>query len=148
MGGKFKQGNYEVQNPEKYMGNIKKVRYLSSWELVVFQFFDHNKNVIEWGAEIVVVKYYSPVDQRHRRYMVDLYVKYKNAKGQILKELIEVKPRKETMKPKATKGKKKSTFLKECYTWQVNIAKWTAATAYAKARGMTFRIIDETHIFK
>lgn len=144
----YKQGQYTVVNKDKYVGNLHKIRYMSGWELVMFQFFDSNPNILEWGSETIVVKYYSPADQRHRRYMVDLYVKYKNAKGEIKKEMLEVKPRKETMKPVSKRGKKKSVYIKECYTYAVNIAKWSAATAYAKARGMEFRLIDETHIFK
>jgi len=145
--GKFIQGDYTVVNKEKYIGNVHKVRYLSSWELVIMKFFDHNSNIIKWSSESVIVKYYSPIDQRQRRYMVDFFVQYKNAKGEIIKELLEVKPRKETIKPVSKRGKKKSTYLKEVYTWNVNIAKWAAAQKYAKERGMTFRIIDETHIF-
>lgn len=148
MAVKYKQGNYVVRNPEKYVGNINKVRYMSSWENVIMNFFDNNPNILKWSSESVIVKYYSPVDQRHRRYMVDFFVEYRNAKGEVIKELLEVKPRKETIPPVSKRGKKKSTYLKEVYTWNVNQAKWTAATKYAKDRGMTFRLIDETHIFK
>jgi len=148
VGNKFHQGNYEVQNPEKYVGNIKKVRYLSSWELVIFKFFDNNKNILKWGAETVVIKYYSNADQKHRRYMVDLFVEYKNTNGEIKKELIEVKPLAQTIPPISKRGKKKTTYLKEVYTYQVNIDKWQAASIFAKARGMTFRIVTEKDIFK
>lgn len=145
--GKFRQGEYTVINKEKYRGNLSTVRYLSSWELVCLKFFDSNPNILEWNSEDVVIQYYSQADQKKRRYMVDFYIKYRNAKGEIITEILEVKPKKETVKPVAKRGKKKSTYLRECYTYQVNIDKWTAATAWAKARGMTFRLITEDHIF-
>lgn len=146
--GKFAQGNYEVINKDKYIGNIKKVRYMSSWELVMMQFFDRNPNIKKWSSESIIVPYYSPVDQRNRRYMVDFFVEYIDKHGVTIKEMLEVKPRNQCIPPVSRRGKKKSTYLKEVYTWNVNQAKWKAASAYAKARGMTFRLVDETHIFK
>lgn len=146
--GKFQQGEYTVINKEKYTGNIHRVRYLSSWELVMLKFFDSNPNIIEWNSEDIVIPYYSNADQKKRRYMVDFYIKYKKKDGTVKKEILEVKPLAQTLQPISKKGKKKSTYLKECYTYQVNIDKWKAATAWAKARGMEFRLITERDIFK
>jgi len=146
--GKFAQGDYTVINKEKYMGNIHKVRYLSSWELVLLKFFDMNTSILEWNSEDVIVPYYSNADQKKRRYMVDFYIKYKTKDGVIKKELLEVKPYAQTLPPTKRGRKKQSTFLKEVYTYQVNIDKWKAATAFAKARGMEFRLITEHDIFK
>ena len=145
--GNYQQGTYEVVNKDKYVG-AQNPRYLSSWELTVFKTFDHNKNVIKWGAEVVVVPYFSVADDRNRRYMVDLYVEYITKSGEKRKELIEVKPFAQTQPPVKKGRKKKSTFLKELYTFQVNTDKWKAATKYAKQRGMVFRILTEKDIFK
>lgn len=143
----YMQGTYQVKNKEKYVGG-KAPRYLSSWELQVFKYFDSNPNVLQWGAECVIVPYWSEVDQRKRRYMVDLYVKYKNRNGDVLEEIIEVKPLMQTTPPKKGGRKKKETYLREVYTWNVNQAKWKAAAEYAKKRNMKFRIITEKDIFR
>jgi len=149
MGNKrYKQGIYEVINKDKYKGDSKKVRYLSSWEQHVFKFFDMNPNIIHWNSEDVVIPYFSRADNRNRRYMVDLYVKYKNKNGDIIRELVEIKPFAQTQPPVKKKGKKKSTYLNEYYTFCVNMDKWSAASEYARKRKMTFRVITERDIFK
>jgi len=144
---KYKQGTYKVKNKSKYVGQGDP-RYLSSWEYDCFEFFDMHPDVIQWGAENVIVPYYSTADGRNRRYMVDLFVKYKDEKGQVIKELVEIKPFCQTQPPKKTRRKKQSTYLKESYTFQVNIDKWKAASLYAKKRKMRFRIITEKNIFR
>jgi len=141
------KGEYDVINKDKYCG-IKNPRYLSSWELYVFKWFDENPNVIEWGAETVIVPYFSKADNKNRRYMVDLYVKYKDRQGKIVKELVEIKPYAQTQPPKVTKLKKQSTIINEAYTFQVNTDKWLAATKYAKERKMKFRLLTEKDIYK
>jgi len=143
----FLQGEYKVKNKDKYVGN-KDPRYLSSWELEAFKYLDGNPNIMRWGSELVIIKYFSPVDGRDRRYMVDLFVEYYNSSGKLVKEIIEIKPFKETKPPKNTSRKKRQTYLKELYTWEVNKAKWAAAAIFAKQRKLTFRIITEKSIFK
>ena len=142
----YKQGVYEVKNKDKYLGT-KNPRYLSSYELRVFQYLDTSPHVIKWGAEVVVIPYYSPVDEANRRYMVDIYVEYKKPNGKISKELIEIKPSQQTKKPRKGKRKKEKTYLKELYTYNVNIAKWMAAKKYAEERGWKFRLLTEENIF-
>lgn len=143
----FRQGIYQVKNKEKYLGE-KNPRYLSSYELTVFRFFDNNPNVIKWGAELVKIPYYDPVLEKNRRYLVDVYVKYRNRKGQELEELVEIKPLNQVSTPKKSKRKKDSTYLQECRTYTTNQAKWQAARDYAKKRKMNFRILTEKEIYK
>jgi hypothetical protein len=142
----YQQGIYEVQNRDKYVGSANP-RYLSSWELVVFQKFDRHPNIKRWGAETVIIPYYSHADQRNRRYMIDLFVEYEDKNGQTQRELIEIKPFCQTQRPVKSGRKKQTTFLKECYTYQVNTDKWAAAAKYAKKRKMGFRILTERDIF-
>ena len=144
---RYKQGIYKVKNKDKYVG-VKDPRYMSSWELDVFKYMDISTAVIKWGAEVVIIPYYSPADEKNRRYMVDLYIEYKTRTGQIRKELVEVKPFAQTQPPMKKGRKSKTTFLREVYTYNVNAAKWAAATDYAKKRGMVFRIITENDIYK
>ena len=143
----YKQGVYEVKNKDKYLGTSNP-RYLSSYELHVMQYLDRSPHVTGWGAEIIVVPYYSHIDESNRRYMVDLYVEYQKADGSKRTEIIEVKPSKDTVPPKRTRGKKEKTYLKEVYTFNVNVAKWMAAKKYADERGWNFRILTEKNIFR
>lgn len=144
----LKQGYYEVINTDKYRGDVKKVRYLSSWEYDICVYFDKNPNVLEWNSEDIVIPYYSPADKKKRRYMVDFWVKYKDRNGNIKQELVECKPYAQTQPPTKRGRKSKTTLLNEQYTYQVNVAKWTAAAEFAKKRGMTFRIITENDIYR
>ena len=143
----YKQGIYKVINKDKYLGTSDP-RYLSSYELHVFNYLDRSPHVLEWGAEIIVVPYYSHVDESNRRYMVDVFVVYQKPNGDKVTEIIEIKPTKDTIKPVNKKGKKRSTYMRELYTYNVNIAKWLAAKKYADKRGWNFRLLTEKNIFK
>ena len=146
MGRQFRQGYYEVKDWDKYVGQ-KKPRYLSSYELEFFSWCDRSPSIIKWGAEIVVVPYFNPVKNRKARYIVDVYIKYRDREGNIREELIEIKPLSQTKKP--TKGRKrKDVYGEQLATWYTNQAKWKAASEYAKARGWSFRVVTEKSIFR
>ncbi len=147
MSKNFHQGRYQVQNVAKYIGKDKTPRFLSSWELEVFRKFDLSSAVIAWGAEAVIIQYFNPVTQKKSRYIIDIYVKYKNSKGKTIEELVEIKPYKETQKPRNTRGKKRNSVVYENATYIRNKAKWAAAEIYAKEHGMTFRLLTERGIF-
>ncbi len=66
--------------------------------------------------------------------------------GTVITYMIEVKPEKQTIMPKATRGKSKKTLLNETYTHMVNTDKWEAAHAYAKKHGMVFKIMCESDL--
>jgi hypothetical protein len=130
-------GKYNPQNPEKYKGKIQEIYYRSSWELSIMMFCDTNPNIVQWGSESVVIPYLSPIDGRRHRYFVDFWIK--SSSGAI--KLIEVKPKKQVVKPKkrkATKG-----YINEVKTWIKNDAKWKAAEEYALDRGWIFEIWTE-----
>lgn len=139
----FKQGLYTPKNPTKYMGDVTKIRYMSSYELEVHQFFDNNPNVVRWGSEIVAIPYLKPTDGRIHKYYPDYYVEYLDKHGQMKTEMIEVKPRSQTVMPRANR----KHVLYEQLTLAVNIAKWQACEHWCKQRGISFRIITERSIF-
>jgi len=142
----YKQGIYEVTNMSKYIGT-KSPRYLSSYELEVFQWADRSPTVLKWGAEVVVVEYFNPVKNRKARYIVDLFMEYVTKTGEVKKALIEIKPSSQTTPPK--KGRKsENTYIQESLTWMTNSAKWDAAAKYANDRGWDFRILTEKSIFR
>ena len=136
--GRFYTGNFTPKHPEKYRGTLP-IIYRSRWEKVFMSFCDINENVLYWASESVVIQYFDPVKNKMRRYFTDFFIEFKNGE----KQLIEVKPLRETTAPKATQGKRKTTLLREEKTWQTNQAKWEAATHLCKKKGWKFLIITE-----
>ena len=143
---KFKHGEFIPINSSKYKG-VKPIFYRSSYELKFMQYCDSNPFVIEWGSESNVIPYKSPKDGKIHRYFVDNYVVYK-INNKIYKFLIEIKPFNKLCKPKSTQGKRKSTLLQEQYEYYINLAKWEAATNWAKSKGFIFKILTEKELFK
>ena len=141
----YRQGVYTPRNTDKYVGRSTP-RYLSSWELKFFNWCDDNPNVIEWASENVMIPYVSPVDGRPHRYLVDNMVKIKEGEH-VTKYLIEIKPKKQTMRPKPHGNKKQSTIMYENATYMVNQAKWAAAKQWCDKRGYKFQILTEDHLF-
>lgn len=141
------QGIYEPVNKDKYVG-AKSPRYLSSYELQVFKMLDAHPSILKWGAEVVVVPYYNIVKERKARYIVDIYVKYQTRTGEIIEELIEIKPYAQTIPPVKTPRKRQDVYEEEVRTFAVNQAKWEAAGKFASERGWRFRKLTEHQIFK
>lgn len=136
------KGKYRVKNPKKYKGDINEVVYRSGWELKFFNWCDNNPSVIEWGSEIAVIPYLSPLDKKIHRYFIDVYVKIVDAEGKVNKYLIEIKPKKFTQPPKGTKKKTKN-FIREALQYEVNSAKWAAAESFCKKNDLKFIILTE-----
>jgi hypothetical protein len=140
---RYKQGIYKPDT-DKYKGGSYP-KYRSSWELKFFRWCDSNPNVVEWTSESVVVPYISPLDGRAHRYFVDNVIKIKEG-TKISKYLIEIKPKKQTLKPTAHGNKKKSTILYENMEYIRNIAKWNAARKWCSKRDYKFQILTEDHL--
>lgn len=58
------KGLFKPEHPEKYMGDITKIRFLSSWELRFMHFCDSNPNVISWGSEEIRIQYWNPIKKK------------------------------------------------------------------------------------
>ena len=145
---KYHQGRYRPKNPDKYIGDPTNIIYRSSWELRLMSYLDKQPNVIRWGSEELVIPYKSPLDNKYHRYFTDFYVEKLNKEGKKETVVIEVKPKKETLPPDASKGKtktgkKKKRFIQEALTWEKNKAKWKAANEFCKDRGWKFVIMTE-----
>ena len=143
MAGKFKQGYYKIKNPKKYVGNPNKVRYMSSWEHALHQFFDNNKNILQWSSEPVAIPYIKPSDNKVHRYFPDYWIRYRTRHGELVEEIIEVKPINQVdlrRKKRLTEADKR--------TYQINICKWESATRFCKKRGITFRVLTEEQLFR
>ena len=139
----YKQGVFKPRHPEKLLGNQSYAIYRSGLELRYFRILDENPNVLQWGSEEVGIPY--RFENAFHTYYVDLVVIFKVG-DKTKKMLIELKPYRQTIKPVKTKRKREKTFLSECYLYAKNTAKWTAATAYAKAKGFEFKVMTEKHL--
>lgn len=143
--GKYKQGRYRPKNSSKYVGNVDNIVFRSSWELQFFKFCDTNPNVLRWNSEGIAIPYVKRTTGRVHRYYPDVFIEYKDKHGKILKELIEIKPLKET---KPSRAKKHKQRLYENLTYSINQDKWTAAVKWCRERGIKFRILTEEQLFK
>jgi|TARA_R110000824_G_scaffold145861_2_gene314359 hypothetical protein len=133
------------ENVSKYIGDYTKIICRSLWERRFCKYLDANRNVIRWSSEEIIIPYYSTVDKKKHRYFPDFFVELKNPSGNIDTMVIEIKPEKQTKKP--TKGrKKKTTYLRECVTYEVNQCKWKYAEKYCHDRGWVFKILTERDI--
>jgi hypothetical protein len=138
--GNWAQGIYEVKNPQKYVGKHKP-KYRSGWELTFMTFCDNNQNVIYWASESLAIPYRNPLTGKASNYIPDFFVMYENKYGQKIAEIVEIKPKKQSL----IESRKASA--KDRAVVAVNHAKWAAATAYCKQNGYTFRVITEDDLF-
>ena len=138
--GKFKPKNYK-----KYKGDPTKIYYRSLWERRFMVYCDNNSKIIEWGSEEIIIPYKSPLDKKVHRYFPDFFIKYKNSSGKIIREIIEVKPKRHLSPPKEPKRKTKR-YLGEVNTYIINQAKFKAAEEFCKDRKLGFRILTEEHL--
>lgn len=136
----YKQGVYRPRHPEKLLGKQTYAIYRSGLELKYFRILDENPNVLRWGSEEVTVPYM--FEGKAHTYYIDLAVEFKVG-SEIKRFLIELKPYRQTIKPVKTKRKREKTFLSEAYMYAKNKAKWDAATAFAKRKGLEFRVLTE-----
>lgn len=136
---KYAQGKYQIQNPEKYVGN-KQPTYRSSWEFAFMQFCDNNPNILQWASEAVHINYRNPLTGRNTIYVPDFLITYGDSAGKQHAEVVEIKPKKETTLEGAKNIRDQASAV-------LNMAKWEAARAWCKAHGLTFRVVTEDMIF-
>lgn len=135
---RFHQGQFEPQNPGKYIGKGLP-RYRSSWELAVFRMCDNHPAILGWGSETHRIPYKNPLTGKTTTYVPDLLMVYNDKTGQKHAEMVEIKPMAQTL------GEAKSQ--KDMASAVVNQAKWEAARAWCKQKGLGFRVITEHEIF-
>lgn len=140
----YKQGYFVPKNPHKYVGDVTKIRYMSSWELECDVFFDGNERVLRWASEEIVIPYIKPTDGKLHKYFPDYWVEYINRDGEVVQEIIEVKPIEQIKAPRSNH----KHFAANQVTHAINQAKWAAALEFCRQRNMTFRLVTATGIFK
>ena len=134
------RGKYTIRNPEKYAGTRTPI-YRSSWEWAFMQFCDNNPSVIGWASEAVRIPYKNPLTGKTTTYVPDFFVQYQDANGKMRSEVIEIKPSNQSTMEGAGKSKNRQLAVVQ------NMAKWEAATAWCKQKGLRFRVVTENDLF-
>lgn len=129
------------KNPEKYLGDISKITFRSSWEKTFMQLCDTHPNIVGWGSEILQIPYVNPITKKPSIYIPDFLLVYLDKNGKNIAEVIEIKPMKETLVERA-KSKRDQLMV------AVNQYKWMAAEKFCKQNNMTFRVLTEQQIFR
>lgn len=137
---KFANGLYVIKNPAKYVGK-NTPRYRSGWEHAFMRFCDTNENILQWASESISIPYRNPITGKQSIYVPDFLITYRNKANQMIAELIEIKPKKQSVVESKMSANARAIVA-------VNYAKWDAATKWARRQGITFRVVTEDDIFR
>jgi hypothetical protein len=136
---KFAQGVYTVKNASKYVGRGNP-RYRSSWEWAFMNFCDSNDHILQWASESISIPYRHPLTGKQTIYVPDFFITYRGRDNQVRAELIEIKPKKQSIIESKASSRDRAVVA-------VNYAKWDAAQRWARRNGVVFRVITEDQIF-
>jgi len=136
----YVQGIFTPKNAEKYIGKHKP-KYRSGWEMTMMMFLDNNSSILQWASEPLYIPYIHPLTGKRANYIPDFLVIYENKYGQKKAELVEIKPKKQSLIESRTASAKDRAIV------AINHAKWKAAAEFCRKSGMTFRVITESDIF-
>ena len=136
---RFAQGNYQVQNPSKYVGKGTP-RFRSGWEHAFMRFCDNNNNIMQWASESIVIPYRHPLTGKMTNYIPDFLITYKTRSNTLKAELIEIKPKKHSVIESKSSANERAIVA-------VNYAKWASAQKWCQKNGLTFRVVTEDDMF-
>ena len=135
-------GRFIPKNPQKYVGkSVNRIMFRSSWEVAFMKWLDTNDAVLRWGSEELAIPYVHPFDGRVHRYYPDMVIMYVDASGQVKKEIIEIKPYKESVETPRMSDRDRQALA-------INQAKWKFATEWAERNGAVFRVLTEKTLFR
>lgn len=137
---KWAQGTYTVINKDKYVGT-REPRYRSGWELSFMRFCDLNEHILQWASEAIQIPYRHPLTGRQTIYVPDFLITYRTKNNTVQAELIEIKPKKQSVVESKMSSKDRAVVA-------INYAKWAAAQAWCRRQGIAFRVITEDQMFK
>lgn len=137
---KWAQGQYQVLNREKYVGQGTP-RYRSGWEHSFMRFCDTNDNILQWASESIQIPYRNPVTGKQSIYVPDFLITYRTKNNTMRAELIEIKPAGQSAITENMKSRDRAVVA-------VNYAKWSAAEKWCKRQGLTFRVLTEHDLFR
>ena len=137
---KFANGLYTLKNPSKYVGK-NTPRYRSGWEHAFMRFCDTNEHILQWASESITIPYRNPITGKQTMYVPDFLITYRDKNNQIKAELIEIKPKKQSVIESKASARDRAVVA-------VNYAKWDAAVKWCKRQGIMFRVVTEDDIFR
>ena len=137
---RFAQGKFNLKNPDKYVGT-RTPTYRSGWEFHFMKFCDEHPSVTQWASEAIRIPYRNPLTGKQTIYVPDFFIAYSDQSGKQRVELIEVKPKNQSVKESLGRSRSNQAH------WVINQAKWEAARAWCKQKGIFFRIVTEDDIF-
>jgi hypothetical protein len=136
----YAQGIFVPTQPQKYIGKHNP-KYRSGWEFTFMQFCDKNKSIIQWSSESIIIPYIHPLTGKRTNYIPDFLVVYENKHGHQKAEIIEIKPKKQSLIESRVASARDRAVV------AINHAKWASAMAFCKQNGLTFRVITEDDLF-
>jgi len=136
---KFAQGAYVVKNKQKYVGKGTP-RYRSGWEHAFMRFCDNNEHILQWASESISIPYRNPITGKQSIYIPDFLITYRTRNNTMVAEVIEIKPKKQSVVESKMKANERATVA-------VNYAKWDQAVKWCKKNGLIFRVITEDDLF-
>jgi hypothetical protein len=103
-------------------------------------FLDSNDNIVQWASESITIPYRNPITGKQSMYVPDFFVTYRGRDNTTRAELIEIKPKKQSLIESKMTDRDRAIVA-------VNYAKWDAATKWSRRNGLTFRVINEDQIY-
>ena len=95
---------------------------------------------MEWASEAISIKYRHPFTGKITNYVPDVFMRYRTKNNKICTELIEIKPRKQSM----IEGRMSE---RDRMVVAINHAKWQAAQAFCQQNRIVFRVLTEDVLF-
>jgi hypothetical protein len=105
------------------------------------KFCDDNDHILQWASESVSIPYRHPITGKQTMYVPDFLITYQNGNGKTVGELVEIKPRKQSVIEDRQSQRDRMAVA-------INYAKWDSATKWASRQGLKFRVINEDQIFR
>jgi hypothetical protein len=129
-----------MKNPAKYVGK-KTPLARSSWEFVFMRMLDEHQGVENWASESIQIPYRDPMTGKYTIYVPDFFIVYDDKNGKQHAELVEIKPSNQQLLEKVGKNRVNQ------FQYVKNMAKWEAARAWCKQKGIIFRVLNENDLF-
>ena len=136
---KFAQGAYVVKNKQKYVGKGTP-RYRSGWEHAFMRFCDNNEHILQWASESISIPYRNPITGTQSIYVPDFLITYRTRNNTMVAEVIEIKPKKQSVVESKMKANERATVA-------INYAKWDQAVKWCNKHGLIFRVLTEDQLF-
>jgi len=120
-----------LHNPDRYIGNIKKLMYSDNKMLHLFTICDRSRVVSKWSNEQFAIHFLNPKTKDMDTFYPDLMIKYAHD-GKEVTEVLDVR----------------SIENKTSIHDPVNIAKWEAAKSLCEKNGIVFKVLSDASKYK